>query len=415
MAGSQGSIAIRPASIWARMSRSDSSTLAPYRWARPAHRDNEQVSFHRYVALGDSFTEGVGDPDPSRPNGLRGWADRVAEVLGRDDCHPGRLRLRQPRDPRPQAAPAILDEQLEPALALEPDLVTVYAGANDILRPKVDIDGLVERYDVALGRLAATGARLVVFTAFDPGGSAIYRPLRGRFALYNELVRTSARAHGATVVDFWTMREYRDWRYWDPDRMHLGPAGHQRMAIEVLDTLGVPHDLAPLPLVDRPVAQPGRPAPREPHLDAGDGGALGAPSADRPIVRRRPRPEAPDADSHRLGSRRPSATSRGSCGCSSVGRARPSQGRCREFESRHPLISRRDTQTGCIPSRNDSQFACLDDLDPAAEKFAQAVTSRDPLRWTCVGTWGSDAIREVAVLQRASPPRRPRPLVRWQP
>ena len=43
------------------------------------------------------------------------------------------------------------------------------------------------------------------------------------------------------------MREYRDWRYWDPDRMHLGPAGHQRMAIEVLDTLGVDHDLDAAP------------------------------------------------------------------------------------------------------------------------------------------------------------------------
>jgi lysophospholipase L1-like esterase len=210
------------------------------------------VSFQRYVAIGDSFTEGVGDPDPTRPNGLRGWADRVAEVLARDarssEAGFGYANLAI----RGRKLPGILDEQLEPALALDPDLVTIYAGANDLLRPRVDIDGIVERYDVALGRIAATGTRLVVFTAFDPGGSAIYRPLRGRFALYNELVRTSARAHGATVVDFWTMREYRDWRYWDPDRMHLGPAGHQRMAVEVLDTLGVPHDLAPLPLVDRP-------------------------------------------------------------------------------------------------------------------------------------------------------------------
>ena len=39
------------------------------------------MTFRRYVALGDSFTEGVGDPDPTRPNGLRGWADRVAEHL----------------------------------------------------------------------------------------------------------------------------------------------------------------------------------------------------------------------------------------------------------------------------------------------------------------------------------------------
>ncbi|MGB0101707.1 MAG: SGNH/GDSL hydrolase family protein [Nocardioides sp.] len=206
------------------------------------------MSFQRYVAIGDSFTEGVGDPDPTRPNGLRGWADRVAEVLGRDRTDFGYANLAI----RGRKLPAILDEQLEPALALEPDLVTVYAGANDILRPKVDLDDLVDRYDAALGRLAATGARLVVFTAFDPGGSAIYRPLRGRFALYNELVRTSARSHGATVVDFWTMREYRDWRYWDEDRMHLGPPGHQRMAIEVLDALEVPHDLAALPLTDRP-------------------------------------------------------------------------------------------------------------------------------------------------------------------
>ena len=35
----------------------------------------------RYVAIGDSFTEGIGDPEPNSPGGNRGWADRVAEVL----------------------------------------------------------------------------------------------------------------------------------------------------------------------------------------------------------------------------------------------------------------------------------------------------------------------------------------------
>ena len=206
-------------------------------------------SFHRYVALGDSFTEGVGDPDPSRPNGLRGWADRVAEVLADragDEFGYANLAIRG------RKLHAIIDEQLDAAVALEPDLVTIYAGANDILRPRVDLDALVADYDRALGRLAATGARLLVWTAFDPGGSAIYRPVRGRFALYNELVRESADRHGAQVVDFWRLREYRDWRYWDEDRMHMGPPGHQRMAIEVLDTLGVEHDLAPLPLYDVP-------------------------------------------------------------------------------------------------------------------------------------------------------------------
>ena len=96
-------------------------------------------TFHRYVALGDSFTEGVGDHDPARPNGVRGWADRVAEVLGRstDDFGYANLAIRG------RKMDAILAEQLEPALALSPDLVTVYAGATcsariaSILRPRI--------------------------------------------------------------------------------------------------------------------------------------------------------------------------------------------------------------------------------------------------------------------------------------
>ena len=147
------------------------------------------MTFHRYVALGDSFTEGVGDPDPTRPNGLRGWADRVAEVLAArtDDFGYANLAIRG------RKLDGILAEQLEPALALEPDLVTIYAGANDILRPA--------RRPRRAGRRVRRGARpagrdrrpALVWTAFDPGGSAIYRPMRGRFALYNELVRESRR------------------------------------------------------------------------------------------------------------------------------------------------------------------------------------------------------------------------------
>jgi lysophospholipase L1-like esterase len=208
------------------------------------------VSFHRYVALGDSFTEGVGDHDQSLPNGVRGWADRVAAVLADDDFAYANLAIRGR-----QLLP-ILAEQIEPALKLEPDLVSIYAGANDVLRPRIDIDRLVGAYDLALGRLAESGARLVVFTAYDPGGSPVFGALRGRFAVYNELVREVAERHDATLVDFWRLRDYRDERLWDVDRMHMSSAGHQRMAIAVLDALEVEHDLEPLPLVDRPVLSP---------------------------------------------------------------------------------------------------------------------------------------------------------------
>ena len=138
-------------------------------------RDVSAPVFHRYVALGDSFTEGVGDPDPTRPNGVRGWADRVAEVLATrtDDFGYANLAIRG-RTLRP-----IIDEQLEPALALEPDLVTIYAGGNDLLRPRVDVDALGEVYDDAIGRLIATGATVGLFTAFDPGVRRSVRPAAG--------------------------------------------------------------------------------------------------------------------------------------------------------------------------------------------------------------------------------------------
>ena len=210
------------------------------------------MTFHRYVALGDSFTEGVGDPDPERPNGLRGWADRVAEVLATraDDFGYANLAIRG------RKLDGILAEQVEPALALEPDLVTIYAGANDIMRPRVDLDALADRVRRRAGPARRDRRPPPGVDGVRPGGSAIYRPVRGRFALYNELVREVADRNGATVVDFWRMREYRDWRYWDTDRMHMGPAGHQRMAIAVLDTLRVPH-ATPVPDCHRP-----RPSPR---------------------------------------------------------------------------------------------------------------------------------------------------------
>lgn len=210
------------------------------------------MPFHRYVALGDSFTEGVGDPDPARPNGVRGWADRVAEVLAgtTDDFGYANLAIRgrKLRD--------ILDEQLEPALALDADLVTVYAGGNDMMRPRVDVDALAAAYDEAVGKLSGSGARVLLFTAFDPGGSAVHRPFRGRWALYNEAVREIADRHEATLVDYWRMREFRDWALWSEDRLHMNSAGHQQMAIKVLDRLGVPHELAPLPLAARPELSP---------------------------------------------------------------------------------------------------------------------------------------------------------------
>ncbi len=204
--------------------------------------------YHRFVALGDSFTEGVGDHDPDRPNGVRGWADRVAEELATEVEDFGYANLAI----RGRKTSQILAEQIEPAVALAPDLVTIYAGGNDILRPKIDIDAMVARYGDGIGRLTATGADVLVFTGFDLGFAPVLRHLRGRVATYNLLVHEVAEQHGALVLDYWRLREYRDPRMWDVDRLHMSAAGHQRMAIAVLDTLSVAHSLPPVVLDSLP-------------------------------------------------------------------------------------------------------------------------------------------------------------------
>jgi lysophospholipase L1-like esterase len=196
--------------------------------------------FSRYVALGDSFTEGIGDPHPASPNGLRGWADRVADVLAQSnpDLRYANMAVRG------RTMDEIISEQFQTAVMLEPDLVTIYAGMNDLLLLRNDIDAMMARYADALKTVQQTGALVLTFTAADLGTVPLFRRLRGRAAIYNELLRSIADDLGLQLVDFWRFSEFRDPRLWDGDRIHLSPLGHERMAAKVLDSLTVSHELA---------------------------------------------------------------------------------------------------------------------------------------------------------------------------
>ena len=205
-------------------------------------------SWSSFVAIGDSFTEGL---DDWRPDGTpRGWADRVAENLAAD--RPGfryaNLAVRG------RLLDQIVDEQLPVAERLAPDLITFSGGGNDIIRLGCDTDDLARRFDAALGRVSATGAQVVVFTGFDVGRMhPLIRRLRGRVACFNELMRASAERHGSTVVDLWGMAPLADPRSWGRDRLHLTTEGHRRVALRTLETLGVPvldDWRAPLPDTD---------------------------------------------------------------------------------------------------------------------------------------------------------------------
>ncbi len=198
--------------------------------------------WRRYVAVGDSFTEGVGDPDPSVPNGFRGWADRVADVLSQQvgDFAYANLAIRG------RLIRQIVAEQIEPAVALKPDLVTFSAGGNDVIRPGSDPDAVAEHFEDAVVRLGSGGATVVVFTGIDTNFTPVFRGIRGKVAIYNENIRAIADKYDCIVADQWALKEVQDMRFFDDDRLHYNRLGHHEIARMVLRALNVPNDLQPM-------------------------------------------------------------------------------------------------------------------------------------------------------------------------
>jgi lysophospholipase L1-like esterase len=186
-----------------------------------------------FLALGDSFTEGLNDV---RPDGsMDGWADRFAGLLA--EANPG-LRYAN-LAVRGKVLDQMVDEQLPTAVSARPDLVAFSAGGNDLLRAGADPDDVAARYGDAVATLRGTGARVLVFTGFDVGTTPVLRLVRGRIAIYNEHLRAIAQQQGCDLVDLWALTPLRDRRAFSDDRLHLSPAGHDRVARLVARTVGV--------------------------------------------------------------------------------------------------------------------------------------------------------------------------------
>ena len=205
----------------------------------------------RYVAVGDSFTEGMSDPDPDVPNRYVGWADRLAVDLARYAAEAGQQFGYANLAVRGRLLADIVGPQLDAALALEPDLVSIVGGGNDILRPSVDVEKLAGQLEAAVVRARAAGADVLMATPFDPVGAPVVRAARGRSAAFAAQVFGIAQRHGARVLDQWSLVALRDWRMWADDRIHMTGEGHRRVALAALWTLGHPTDEAdwrtPLP------------------------------------------------------------------------------------------------------------------------------------------------------------------------
>jgi lysophospholipase L1-like esterase len=187
-----------------------------------------------FVAIGDSFTEGLDDPGPG--DSFVGWADRLAAMIAqqRPDFRYANLAIRG------KVLQEIVDEQVPLAVALAPALVTFCGGGNDILTPAGDPDALAEVYEVAVAEMRAAGSDVVVFTGFDTKNTPVLRSLRGKIAIYNNHLRWIADRYHCPVVDLFSMTVLQDRRAWSEDRLHPSPEGHRRVALRVAEVLGLP-------------------------------------------------------------------------------------------------------------------------------------------------------------------------------
>jgi lysophospholipase L1-like esterase len=187
-----------------------------------------------FVALGDSFTEGLNDAAPG--GGFRGWADRLAGLLAAEYSGLRYANLAV----RGKLLRQIVAEQVPMAAEMAPDLVSIAGGGNDILRPGADPDVLAELFDAAVARLRAAGSQVLMFTGFDPVSVPVLRLLRGKIGTFNMHLRGIADERDCYLVDLWSMRFLRSADAWSSDRLHLSAQSHQRVALRACEVLGVP-------------------------------------------------------------------------------------------------------------------------------------------------------------------------------
>ncbi|WP_342774777.1 SGNH/GDSL hydrolase family protein [Myceligenerans xiligouense] len=220
-----------------------------------ATRSDEAPRWQRYVAIGDSFTEGLWDPYPGLEDTQRGWADRLATSLSERRIAAGEPAIEYANLAiRGRLLRPIIAEQLDAALSVKPDLVSLIGGGNDILRPGVDLETICAALEHAVARIRATGADVLLGTGFKAGGTLAWT--NSRVGVYNANLWSIARRHDAHVLDLWGIRSLFDLRMWSSDRIHLLPEGHERVKNAALAGLGLSPD-------DPDWDEPLPPAPRQ--------------------------------------------------------------------------------------------------------------------------------------------------------
>ena len=209
--------------------------------------------YERYVAIGDSTSEGLDDPDGR--GGYRGWANRLAERLAELQGRVWYANLAV----RGRTTRQIREEQLARAVAMRPDLATCVAGTNDVLRGRFDPSAFRTDLEAMQSALAAAGATVLTFTLPDLAPVMPFARILGeRVARLNEAIRDACARSGAILCDLAAYPVASDPRLWSDDRLHANSLGHARIAEALAFHLRLPGATGAWkePLPDRPEPAP---------------------------------------------------------------------------------------------------------------------------------------------------------------
>lgn len=200
------------------------------------------MPFGRYLALGDSLTQGWGDPGTD--GRLVGWAVRFADLQDAAGTPVVLTNLAT----RNADTRVVLAEQLPEAERLRPELASVVVGVNDAcaeFRPR----RFARRFGEIIDRLGAVCNR--VFTGTLPDFTLVLVAERGmrevlhdRLEQASEVIRQEAVLRGVPVLDLWRLPGLCDPTGWAADRLHPGPVGHRviaEAAYMLLDRHDQPH------------------------------------------------------------------------------------------------------------------------------------------------------------------------------
>ncbi|MET0811961.1 MAG: glycosyltransferase [Microbacterium sp.] len=225
----------------ARMLRPLDDALLARSATRPVRLEASATAPHwrRFVALGDSLTEGLCDTSRTTGGAYRGWADRLAQLLAHAGSGGGELRYAN-LAVRSRRVRDLTSGQVARALALKPDLVSILIGANDLVGWAADPARLAAELEASIALLRSSGIDVLLVTPFLPRRITA-RLFARRFAAYASELRRIAAAHGTLLLDLEAHPEIGALDMWAEDKVHLRSRGHRFLGYRAADVLGMPH------------------------------------------------------------------------------------------------------------------------------------------------------------------------------